>query len=241
MQQPSPGNPQTRVQIDWPADLDLSAPDNDTRAAAYDQPDQHRASALLPGQTQRSPGQQTVSTEDDNPTLECDEQNGQPRFYGPTSQLHIRSNSLAVDQEADLNASISANGLKTASSRVKEVLIQGFWESQPLSQAIVERTRFEDGRKTGMRGEYWSSFLENALLACASRMRTSPDVRALGPRYCEQATSMMLEEMQNPKIATIQGLLLLSDFEATRGRDSLGYLYCGESRLRTSRRLLGTD
>ncbi|KAF2168750.1 hypothetical protein M409DRAFT_52774 [Zasmidium cellare ATCC 36951] len=225
-QQHNPIITQHNAQLDWSVSLDFSAPNNAEGNIACNEHAQRRASTTFPGPTQYSP-EQAGSTEDDNPTLECDEENGRPRFYGPTSQLHIRSNSLPVDPEADSSNSTSANELKTDSSRVKEVLIQGFWESQPLSQAIIERTRFEDGRKAGLRSEYWSPFLENALLACASRMRTSPDIRALGPRYCEQATSKVIEEMQSPQIATIQGFLLLSDYEATRGRDRLGYLYCG--------------
>ena len=78
------------------------------------------------------------------------------------------------------------------------------------------------------RSEYYSSFLENALLSCATRMSTSEGVRALGARYAARAKAEIAQELEYSNIATLQGFLLLSDFEATRGRDRLGYMYCGK-------------
>lgn len=82
---------------------------------------------------------------------------------------------------------------------------------------------FEMGRNAPARSQYYSEFLENCILACATRMSTSAGIRALGPRYAEQASSLVIQELQRPNVATLQGFLLLSDFEATRGRDRLGY------------------
>lgn len=209
--------------------MDLgSANAGDNGAISRIQPDQRRYSVSFP--MHRSPDSLTMSTEDDAPRLDFDQEKGQSRFYGPTSQLHIRSSSQSVPNDVENNATTAPMAeIKTDSARVKEILLQSYWESQPLSQALIERKRFEVGRKAAVRSEYWSAFLENALLACASRMRTSPDIRALGPHYCERATLRIIEELQSPQIATIQGFLLLSDFEATRGRDRLGYLYCGKA------------
>ncbi|KAK4499764.1 hypothetical protein PRZ48_007950 [Zasmidium cellare] len=191
-QPPNPPLPQSNEQVDWPVDFDLPTSDNVGQPISCDQPSQRRDSVAFPGQAQFSPVQQTGSSEDDNPTLECDEENGRPRFYGPTSQLHIRSNSLPVDPEPETTASSTGNGLKTDSSRVKEVLIQGFWESQPLSQAIIERTRFEEGRKAGMRSEYWSP---------------------LGYLYCGMATRMIFDLGLHGSCSALvaQGRLTLAD------------------------------
>lgn len=86
---------------------------------------------------------------------------------------------------------------------------------------------FEMGRNSPTRSQYYSEFLENSILACATRMSTSPGIRTLGPRYADQASSQITQELQKPNVATLQGFLLLSDFEATRGRDRLGYIYSG--------------
>ena len=86
---------------------------------------------------------------------------------------------------------------------------------------------FEMGRNSPLRSQYYSEFLENAILACATRMSTSSGIRALGPKYADQASSQITQELQKPNVATLQGFLLLSDFEATRGRDRLGYIYSG--------------
>ena len=86
---------------------------------------------------------------------------------------------------------------------------------------------FEMGRNDSRRNQYYSAFLENCMLACATRMSTSPGIRALGPKYAEQASAQVTQELQRPNVATLQGFLLLSDFEATRGRDRIGYIYSG--------------
>lgn len=97
-----------------------------------------------------------------------------------------------------------------------------------LMQVIVDETSFEAGRALVTRSEYYSTFLENALLSCATRMSTSGGVRALGSQYAARAKSEIAQELEYSNIATLQGFLLLSDFEATRGRDRLGYMYCGK-------------
>ena len=86
---------------------------------------------------------------------------------------------------------------------------------------------FEMGRNDSRRNQYYSAFLENCMLACASRMSTSPGIRALGPKYAEEASAQVTQELQRPNVATLQGFLLLSDFEATRGRERIGYIYSG--------------
>ena len=35
-------------------------------------------------------------------------------------------------------------------------------------------------------------------------------------------------ELEYPTLATVQGFLILADFEATRGRDRLGWTYMGQ-------------
>ena len=53
-------------------------------------------------------------------------------------------------------------------------------------------------------------------------------MRAFGPKYAEKALGAITQELQSPNIAALQGFLLLSDYEATRGRNRLGYMYCGK-------------
>lgn len=84
-------------------------------------------------------------------------------------------------------------------------------------------------RKRGKRSRYYSVFLESALLACSARLSTSKAVRALGAEYSRNAKAQLLSpELESPNMATLQGLLLLSDYEMSQGRDRLGWMFCGK-------------
>ncbi len=170
-------------------------------------------------------GRLTPSTDKDPSRLDVDEADGQPRFYGPTSQAHIQRHGVPVESE-ELTA--EDEKLNIDSLPLRSVLLTNYWKIQPHSIVIVDESLFLQGRESGRRSEYYSQFLEDALLASASRMSTSSGVRALGPKYVERAKTVIAQELERPNTATLQGFLLLSDFEATRGRDRLGYLYCGE-------------
>lgn len=119
-------------------------------------------------------------------------------------------------------------GLNIDSTPLRALLFHTYWKIQPHSIIIVDEGFFLQGREAGRRSEYYSTFLEDAILACATRLSTSEGVRALGARYVDRAKAAIPHELERPNTATLQGFLLLSDFEATRGRDRLGYLYSGE-------------
>ncbi|KAK3724824.1 hypothetical protein LTR37_000872 [Vermiconidia calcicola] len=164
----------------------------------------------------------TPPSDDGTNRLDIDEADGRPRFYGPTSQLHIQRHSVPIESPSDLPF-----GIDIDSSPLQIMLLNTYWKIQPHAQIIVDEGLFEHGRDFSVRSEYYSAFLQSAILACATRMSTSEAVRGLGVRYAERAKSYIAQELEDPNTATLQGFLLLSDFEATRGRDRLGYLYCG--------------
>lgn len=183
---------------------------------------------FVPDVFQQDTGRLTPRSEKDSARLDVDEHSSQPRFYGPTSQRHLHRQSVSEAPEIDnVLSNLHNNAVNIDSGPVRSRLFQTFWTAQPLSQALVDQEMFEQGRSSGIRSQFYSAFLENIVLANATRMSTSPDIRALGPKFAEKATAQIVDELQDPAIATIQGFLLLSDFEATRGRDRLGYLYCG--------------
>jgi len=168
----------------------------------------------------------TPSSDNDQSRLDLDEVDGQPRLYGPTSQPYIQCHSVPVDNE-ELNW--TDEGLNIESAPLRVLLLHNFWKIQPHSIVVVDPDLFMRGRENGRRSEYYSAFLEEVVLAAATRLSTSDGVRALGPKYVERAKAMIASELERSNTATLQGFLLLSDFEATRGRDRLGYLYSGES------------
>ena len=175
----------------------------------------------------------TPSSERDGARLNVDEDRGQTRFYGPTSQEYIHLRGRPASRGFSDTSTQGATGVNMDSDPVRNHLLQIYWRAHTLSVVVVEYDAFETGRKAVRRSEWYSTFLESSLLACATRMSTSAELRALGARYADRAMSEIIQELQNPNIATLQGLLSLSDFEATRGRDRLGYMYSGvcDSRL----------
>lgn len=189
-----------------------------------------RPRQVLTGRSARRPdsGRLTPSSEGDPSRLDLDEADGQPRLYGPTSQPYIQRHSVAVETE---EAAEDDEGLNIDSAPLRALLFHTYWKIQPHSIIIVDEGFFVQGRDAGRRSEYYSSFLEDAVLACATRLSTSHGVRALGAKYVERAKAAIANELERPNTATLQGFLLLSDFEATRGRDRLGYLYSGKNKL----------
>lgn len=148
-------------------------------------------------------------------------------FYGPTSNPYVRrpdEKDTVILMEQDTEAVVNVD-----SYTVRKHLLGSFWKVQPLSISLVDEELFMSHRIHGTRSWYYSELLEYAILACASRKSTSAAVRRLGGEYAERAKLQIMREMEDPNIATIQSLLVLSDFEATRGRARLGYSLAGEN------------
>jgi hypothetical protein len=195
-------------------------------------------SSAVPPQDERRPStrpsepfnvpiaQLTPSTEQED-HLDMVLPDGQARFYGPTSQRYLKDDEFNGSDLPEPRSMAIANDLKLDAAPRKEFLFQIFFRAQLLSTAVVNQASFEAGRSLRSRTQRYSKFLENAILASASRMSTSQDLRLSGSHYADRAKHELLEEMANPNMASLQGLLLLSDFEATRGRNRLGYIYCG--------------
>jgi len=113
------------------------------------------------------------------------------------------------------------------SLQLRKVLLSTFFKVQPRSQIIVGEELFMAAWVQGHRCQYYSKFLEDALLASATRHSTSSAVRKLGKPYAERAKTQIASELEQPNISSLQGFLLLSDFEATRGRARIGWTYSG--------------
>ena len=168
-------------------------------------------------------GATTPSHTDMQSTTKFDE----GRFYGPTSQPYLQSvheDSPPSDTD-ELETDLS---LDVDSTQIRQRLFQNYWDMHDLAAKVVDKERFICDRAVGKRSHYYSTFLENALLACATRTSTSSSIRKLGQRYLELAKSEIVQELEHLDTASVQGFLLLSDFEATQGRDRLGWMHCGE-------------
>lgn len=114
------------------------------------------------------------------------------------------------------------------SARLKLVLIESYCRFQTCTVELVHRGSFLSHRELGIRSESYSTFLESSVLACSARLSTSAAVRSLKSSYAQRAKADLISELENPNMATLQGMLLLSDYEMSEGHDRLGWLYCGQ-------------
>jgi len=153
------------------------------------------------------------------------------RFFGSTTQPHINSTTekVAVSHEEDdcgLDRSLNMDSMQ-----LRKSILKTYFEVQLHAQIVVREDLFTSDKRKGERSRHYSQFLENCMLASGTRYSTSSAVRALGKRFAERAKSLISSEIDDANIATLQGFLLLSDFEATRGSAKVGWTYCGKSAL----------
>lgn len=168
---------------------------------------------------------------EDQPHVAVDKEPLNMGFYGSTTQAFIRSphvDAIPALVETDFDQDIVMN---MDSAQLRKALLRVFFKIQPHSQVIVNEELFMRGRTRGGRNRYYSLFLEDAMAAAATRNSTSSAVRKLGGKYADRAKASIVSELELPLIASLQGFLLLSDFEATRGRARLGWTYSSTSYL----------
>lgn len=134
----------------------------------------------------------------------------------------MRSSLLGAEEDVRNEAALNLD-----SSQVRKVLLEIAWRYLSLQTRLVHKQYFLSHRDLGSRSHYYSLFLENTLLACASRMSSSASIRSLGKPYIDRAVKDIPMELESPTLSTVQGFLLLADFEATQGRDRLGWTYMG--------------
>lgn len=143
------------------------------------------------------------------------------------TQVPLSSDSvLATKEDVENEAALNLD-----SSQVQKVLLEIAWRYLSLQTRFVHERYFLSHRGLGVRSQYYSAFLENTLFACASRMSSSAAIRNLGTSYIDRAVKDIPMELENPRLSTVQGLLFLADFEASRDRDRLGWRYMGQEPL----------
>lgn len=162
-----------------------------------------------------------------------DTRGSSPSFYGATSHPHV----VSSREECRLTSSNEVDAvdidLDPASSHLRDHLLQSFFKYQTLWVDIVDKESFLTHQAEGSQSRWYSKFLENAMLACGTRLSTSRSVRALGSRYCEWAKNGALMAVSEPTPANLQGFLLLSEYEVTQGSDRPGWMFCGRCTMKT--------
>ncbi|GAB7352387.1 hypothetical protein MBLNU459_g2820t1 [Dothideomycetes sp. NU459] len=155
-----------------------------------------------------------------------DSRGDSPSFYGATSHPHVVASNEEFHLISDDDDAVGID-LDPASPHIRDNLLQSFFKYQTLWVDIVDKESFFAHQRNGAQSQWYSRFLENAMLACGTRLSTSKSVRALGYKYCEWAKNDILLAMSEPTPANLQGFLLLSEYEVTQGNDRPGWMFCG--------------
>ncbi|KAL4808375.1 hypothetical protein BDV18DRAFT_134835 [Aspergillus unguis] len=148
---------------------------------------------------------------------------------GRTSQSHVQLSGSSPqpsctkhDELADFGIAVDIN-----SAQVKSRLLHSFFRYQTLWVSVVDENLFWEYRKNGESSMWYSEFLETVMLACAARLSTSSAVRSLGESYSAQAMAGIVEAVACPSAASMQGFMLLSEYEVSYGHDRKGWMLCG--------------
>ncbi|KAM5370006.1 hypothetical protein ACJZ2D_008689 [Fusarium nematophilum] len=181
------------------------------------------APSTRPHSSRQSPPEPTLSDGRFLPEKPRDES---PTFYGATSHPHVASpgdkSRLPSFDESDAIVGID---LDPNSQHLRHHLLRSFFKYQTLWVDIVNKESFLTHQANGTNSRWYSTFLENAMLACGTRLSTSKSVRALGSKYFEWAKDEALRAMSEPTPANLQGFLLLSEYEVTQGNDRPGWMF----------------
>ncbi|KAJ3545707.1 hypothetical protein NM208_g2392 [Fusarium decemcellulare] len=153
-----------------------------------------------------------------------------PSFYGATSHPHVvspsdESESLVIGGDDGDAVNID---LDPTSTHLRDHLFQSFFKYQTLWVDVVDKKTFLAHQANGHDSRWYSRFLENAMLACGTRLSTSKSVRALGAMFCAKAKDQVLVALSEPTPANLQGFMLLSEYEVTQGNNRPGWMFCGK-------------
>ncbi|KAH8817158.1 fungal-specific transcription factor domain-containing protein [Xylogone sp. PMI_703] len=168
-------------------------------------------------------------------------EDGQPRYYGATSNLHllhsgtrslIQPNIRHVATHGD--AAIAQAGLQWKEDPAYEnLLINLFFSWHNVLMYVVDREIFLRERqryRMGQTTDYYSPALENAVytIGAAFTDRTHPAIEDATDEFFGFRTKAYLDiEIDSPTISTAQALLVLSSHEAAHARESRGWIYSG--------------
>ncbi|KIW78191.1 hypothetical protein Z517_08024 [Fonsecaea pedrosoi CBS 271.37] len=172
--------------------------------------------------------------------LNSDEE-GQYKFFGPTSSLHltesVSSSLLGPWCQRSVTADVSPDD--PIDPETQAHLLENYWKYQHTVLQVFDREVFLDGMKS-RQTKYVSKALLYCVYACAARISDRPSVRAMvipssddmddkEPFLVAMAARLVDQELKRPQITTIQALLLLSVVHCSLSKDTKGWLLTGDA------------
>jgi uncharacterized membrane protein len=170
-------------------------------------------------------------------------EDGQLRFYGATSNLHllvkgarksINTHAFAVPE--DIQATLEAAGVgQYVDAEFEEHLIKLYfcWED-PSIHFVQEDVFYRERRRCKAEGigscKFYSEVLVNAICAVGAALTSRHCVElpeSLVEFFSSRARALLDVELDSPTLSTVQSLGILSGVEAIRTLDARGWLYSG--------------
>ncbi|GAB7329233.1 hypothetical protein MBLNU13_g01044t2 [Cladosporium sp. NU13] len=172
---------------------------------------------------------------------------GNWRFYGATSNLHLSKDrqvlqlepSTTSQHQARISAQLEFLQLNhTFDAHLTQHLTRLYFTWQNPSLHVVDQDTFEQAQDLrihkGEKSTFYTEFLVNAMCAVGATFErhTSLDVPKPLPEYFAGRAKAILEiELDEPQVATVQGLVVLSSYEAAATRDTRAWVFSEEGKM----------
>ena len=170
---------------------------------------------------------------------------GQLQYFGSTSNLTLMDALVGVIPpsssafQRDAQEILENAGLNMpVGEELERHLIELYFAWQDPWLHVVDMDVFWKAQSRflaeGISTQYYSRALSNAMcaLGAAHESKYHPDLvafpRSLSEFFGDRAKLLLELEMENPTVATIQALVVLSSYEASCTRDTRCWLYSGE-------------
>lgn len=164
------------------------------------------------------------------------ENEGEIYLYGETSNFPMIMSNEIIHKEKPNPKIVADNDnlstrLNVSEERILELLSLYFcWQHTYYS--VLDRDLFL--RDMNCKGPFYSDFLLCCMLTHSLHFSSKIDYLSqkdktslLSDVFQEAALEMLQEELENPSVTTVQGLLLLASKESGIGKSSLGWIHSG--------------
>ncbi|KDB21487.1 hypothetical protein H109_06581 [Trichophyton interdigitale MR816] len=165
--------------------------------------------------------------------------NGQLRYFGPTSSLHL-TDTVATSIVRSWGEYPSTNPkieVCEIDAETQEYLLNLYWKFQHTELQVLHKDAFLRDMATGQT-KFYSKALLYCIMACAARISHRPEIRAMVltpglsasdelPPLFAAASKLVDEELKRPQITTLQCLLLLSVIYCAFSQDTKGWVLTG--------------
>lgn len=169
-------------------------------------------------------------------------EDGQLRFYGATSNLHLLIKGLrkssqrnALSQPEEVQAVLDAASCgHTVDAELEEHLIRLYfcWED-PSIHLVQEEVFYRERRKCKFglgTSKLYSEVLVNSMCAVGASLTSRHCATLPEPLvdfFASRARALLDVELDSPTLSTVQSLAIISGVESIRTLDARGWLYSG--------------